>query len=87
MDNDLNIGLDRKYNFVTLTYVKFCHYFKQIWKSRSFVLFTYVICLQILGFFLGIVHFIDATLAFVEHRKFKIQIIQGNVVNGRGGVV
>jgi len=46
-----------------------------------------IIGTYILGFFLGIVHFIDATLAFVEHRKFKIQIIQGNVVNGRGGVV
>lgn len=30
---------------------------------------------QVLGMFLGIVHFIDAGLAYVEHRKFKIQII------------
>ena len=35
---------------------------------------------QVLGVFLGIVHFIDAVLAFMEYRKFKVQIIRGNVV-------
>ena len=36
---------------------------------------------QVLGFFLGIVHGIDAFLAYIEHRKYKVQIVQGNVVN------
>ena len=47
----------------------------------TFLLHVVRMVLQVLGFFLGIVHCIDACLAYVEHRKFKVQIIQGNVVN------
>eukprot|EP00093_Oithona_nana_P006656 06656.XXX_169247_163778_1 [CDS] Oithona nana genome sequencing. len=39
-----------------------------------------IIGTYVLGVFLGIVHFIDAVLAFMEYRKFKVQIIRGNVV-------
>jgi hypothetical protein len=71
--NDLEIELDRKYNFVTPVYVSFCHYLSRSENLTALCYLPMLFVCRSLDFFLAL--FISLTLLWrlssIESSKYK----------------